>query len=122
MLHRRSRLPLEDLRCGSSTDLSGWADESLDLIITDPPFEGLLHYSELSDFFYVWLRLALASRYPEQFGGEYSPKILEAVANPARHGDKGSETYQEIDGMLERGVSQAQARGHSGLHFSSQRG
>ena len=34
-------------------------DASQDLVITDPPFGELLHYSELSDFFYVWLRLAV---------------------------------------------------------------
>ena len=40
-----------DLFCGSSTELAKVADASLDLVITDPPFGGLLHYSELSDFF-----------------------------------------------------------------------
>ena len=39
---------------GSSTDLAQIESGSLDLVITDPPFGGLLHYSELSDFFYVW--------------------------------------------------------------------
>ena len=39
----------------------------IDLVVTDPPFEGLLHYSELSDFFYVWLRLPLKARYPDAF-------------------------------------------------------
>lgn len=73
--------------CQSSTDLQQIASESLDLVITDPPFGGLLHYSELSDFFYVWLRLALKGRYPEQFGPEYTPKALEAVANRARQED-----------------------------------
>ena len=48
---------------GSSTDLTHVPTSSLDLVITDPPFGGLLHYSELSDFFYVWLRLALKDKY-----------------------------------------------------------
>ena len=73
--------------CQSSTDLHQIASESIDLVITDPPFGGLLHYSELSDFFYVWLRLALKDRYPDQFGPEYTPKALEAVANRARQED-----------------------------------
>ena len=46
----------------SSTDLSDTCDASIDLVVTDPPFGGLLHYSELSDFFYVWLRLPLAKK------------------------------------------------------------
>ena len=43
----------------SSTELSNISDSTYDLVITDPPFGGLLHYSELSDFFFVWLRLLL---------------------------------------------------------------
>ncbi|WP_160147203.1 DNA methyltransferase [Thermomonospora echinospora] len=43
------------LRTGdsSNTDLP---DESVDLVITDPPYMDNVHYSELADFFYVWLR------------------------------------------------------------------
>jgi hypothetical protein len=70
---------------GSSTELAHIPDESIDAVITDPPFGGLLHYSELSDFFYVWLRLALKGKYPEYFSAEYTPKTMEAVANRARH-------------------------------------
>jgi hypothetical protein len=43
-------------------------------VITDPPYADNVHYSELADFFHVWLRLALKSRYP-QFLPEYTPKI-----------------------------------------------
>lgn len=72
------------LGCESSTDLSSIEAEEFDLVITDPPFGGLMHYSELSDFFYVWLRLLLSKKYPTIFGAEYTPKSLEAVANSAR--------------------------------------
>jgi adenine-specific DNA methylase len=48
--------------CGSSTELPVIDSESQDLVITDPPFGGLLHYSELADFFYVWLRLVLKDK------------------------------------------------------------
>src|SRR5713226_7141939 len=43
------------LRTGNSshTDLP---DESVDLIITDPPYMDNVHYSELADFFHAWLR------------------------------------------------------------------
>jgi hypothetical protein len=75
------------LTCGSSTELSAIEAGSHDMVITDPPFGGLLHYSELADFFYVWLRLALKDRYPDIFTAEYTPKTLEAVANRARQDD-----------------------------------
>ncbi|NMQ19158.1 DUF1156 domain-containing protein [Candidatus Competibacter phosphatis] len=85
-----------DLFCGSSTELATVADSSLDLVITDPPFGGLLHYSELSDFFYVWLRLALKDKYPDYFRAEYTPKSLEAVANRAREPEDPDGFYQRL--------------------------
>jgi putative DNA methylase len=81
---------------GSSTDLGSISDGSLDLVITDPPFGGLLHYSELADFFYVWLRLVLKSKYPDYFTAEYTPKSLEAVANRAREPEDSDGFYQRL--------------------------
>ncbi|MBO9749721.1 DUF1156 domain-containing protein, partial [Xanthomonas phaseoli pv. dieffenbachiae] len=81
---------------GSSTDLSHAPSASLDLVITDPPFGGLLHYSELSDFFYVWLRLALKDKYPDYFSADYTPKSLEAVANKAREPEDPDGFYQRL--------------------------
>lgn len=71
------------LTCGSSTDLK-YNDSSIDMVITDPPFGDNVQYSELSDFFYVWIRLYFKDIYPEIFSGEYTPKTLEAVSNKAR--------------------------------------
>ncbi len=82
--------------CCSATELSTFVDNYFDLIITDPPFVGLLNYSELSDFFYVWLRLALKDHYPEIFSAEYTPKALEVVANPARHPEDADAFYQRL--------------------------
>lgn len=81
---------------GSSTELTQIESASLDLVITDPPFGGLLHYSELSDFFYVWLRLALKDKYPDYFSSDYTPKSLEAVANKAREPDDPDGFYQRL--------------------------
>ncbi|MFW6107384.1 MAG: DNA methyltransferase [bacterium] len=46
------------LSCGDSscTDLSA---ESVDAVVTDPPFFDNVHYSQLADFFYVWQRQIL---------------------------------------------------------------
>lgn len=84
------------LICGSATELSDIPTSSLDAVITDPPFGGLLHYSELSDFFYVWLRLGLKVKYPALFEPEYVPKALEAVANRARQPENADAFYQRI--------------------------
>ncbi|MGC9260191.1 MAG: DUF1156 domain-containing protein, partial [Phycisphaerae bacterium] len=70
--------------CGSSTEMNvDWTD-SFDSVITDPPFGDNLFYGDLSNFFYVWLRLLLKDRYPEQFGPEFVPRSQEAVADRSR--------------------------------------
>ncbi len=84
------------ISCNTSTDLLNVVTGSIDLVITDPPFGGLLHYSELSDFFYVWLRLVLKNRYHEYFGPEYTPKSLEAVANKAREQQNSDQYYKRL--------------------------
>ena len=84
------------LSCGSASEMTNLADGTVDVAITDPPFGGLLHYSELSDFFYVWLRLVLRKRYPNNFTSEYVPKALEAVANKARQGEDADAFYQRV--------------------------
>jgi adenine-specific DNA methylase len=55
-------------------------DESVDYIVTDPPYYDNVQYSELSDFFYVWLRECLKDDY-EEFEPELVPKAREIVAN-----------------------------------------
>jgi hypothetical protein len=84
------------IECGSATDLNTLENASLDLVITDPPFGGLLHYSELADFFLVWLRIALSPHYPDIFSSDESPKALEAVANRAREPEDPDGFYQRL--------------------------
>jgi len=81
---------------GSSTDLNQIESSSLDLVITDPPFGALIHYSDLADFFYVWLRLALEEKYPTIFGAGHTPKSLEAVANKALEPEDPDGFYQRL--------------------------
>jgi putative DNA methylase len=81
---------------GSSTELSELQSGTFDLVITDPPFGGLLHYSELSDFFYVWLRLVLKSQYPNIFSSEFTPKAMEVVSNKAREPEDPDGFYQRL--------------------------
>ena len=80
----------------SSSDLAECGSSDFDLVITDPPFSELVQYSELADFFYVWLRLVLKDKYPNYFTADYTPKALEAVANRARQPDDPDGFYQKI--------------------------
>jgi DNA modification methylase len=81
---------------GSSTELTQFYDSTIDLVITDPPFGEIMQYAELADFFYVWLRLALKNKYPDIYGGEHSPKSMEAVANPFREPEDPNGFYQRL--------------------------
>jgi len=79
------------LLCQNSERLN-LPDRSIDAVITDPPYFDNVMYSELSDFFYVWLRLALKDRYPE-FKPELTPKEEEIVKAQGR--GKDSKSYLE---------------------------
>lgn len=63
-------------------DLSGL------LLSTDPPYYDNIGYSDLSDFFYVWLRQSLRDVHPQLLGTMLTPKSSELVANPYRHGGR----------------------------------
>lgn len=53
---------------------------------TDPPYYDNIGYSDLSDWFYVWLRRSLRAIHPTLLGTMLVPKSQELVANPYRHG------------------------------------
>lgn len=66
------------------------------LLSTDPPYYDNIGYSDLSDFFYVWLRRMLRPLYPELLSTLLVPKADELVANPYRHGGRdGAEQFFE---------------------------
>ena len=70
------------LRAGDSRDLSFIPDKSVDHVVTDPPYADAVQYSELADFFFVWLREALGA--DGLFAPDESPKSAEVVQNKAR--------------------------------------
>ena len=43
--------------CGTARDLEFLADDSVDLVLTDPPYFDNISYSELAEFFVPWLEL-----------------------------------------------------------------
>ena len=59
------------------------------LISTDPPYYDNIGYSDLSDYFYVWLRRSIRLYHPELLSTMLVPKSEELVANPYRHGGAG---------------------------------
>jgi adenine-specific DNA methylase len=83
LLHSAEKNTL--LLCQSSEELPVPAG-SVDAVITDPPYFNSVQYSELADFFYVWLRLVLKDRYPH-FASELTPKLSEIVQNTSQGKD-----------------------------------
>ena len=64
------------------------------IISTDPPYYDNIGYSDLSDYFYVWLRKTLRTIHPSVVGTMLTPKADELVANPYRHdGKQGAEKF-----------------------------
>lgn len=57
--------------------------EQVDLVITDPPYADNVNYSEVADFFYVWLRLSLSKHYA-CFLPDLTPKAEEIIAQETR--------------------------------------
>ncbi len=80
------------LLCQDSSNLSTLPDESVDFIITDPPYFDNIHYSELSNFFYVWLKLLLNDH--RYFSMDSVPTEREAIVNAGMN--KGEEGYCEL--------------------------
>ena len=56
-------------------------DKFFDVIITDPPYYDAVPYSDLSDFFYVWLKRSIGYLYPDLFMTPSTPKIPEIIQN-----------------------------------------
>ena len=55
------------------------------VVSTDPPYYDNIGYASLSDYFYIWLKIALYKVYPSIFTTILTPKQDELIAEPGRH-------------------------------------
>ncbi|MCB1656850.1 MAG: DUF1156 domain-containing protein, partial [Pseudomonadales bacterium] len=69
------------------------------VVQSDPPYYDNVPYSNISDYFYVWLRRSLIDIYPKLFSTITVPKMEELVANKFRHGSKDKADKFFMDGM-----------------------
>jgi adenine-specific DNA methylase len=103
----KSRISMDDrvlpggaIRCTSASELFQGPAQVYDLVITDPPFGDNIFYSDLANFFYVWLRLPLRSAYPDLFdcrnseGLPATPGAQEAVKPRTLREDEANEYYR----------------------------
>jgi len=70
---------MQSLRCKTAERLE-LEDQTVDCVITDPPYYDNVQYSELSEYFYCWLHQVLGDEY-EEFEPEHVPQAREIVAN-----------------------------------------
>ena len=82
------RLPAVPFGSSKQADATGRSMGGM-VISTDPPYYDNIGYSDLSDFFYVWLRRSLRPILPSLLSTMLVPKADELVANPYRHGGSG---------------------------------
>lgn len=73
-------------------------DQSVNYVITDPPYYNAVPYADLSDFFYVWLRRSIGPLYPELFATDLVPKEGEiaemAYWDRARYANKDKHFFE----------------------------
>ena len=92
------RLPADS--AGNARQLSAAARDYTGLVVsTDPPYYDNIGYSDLSDFFYVWLRRCLQEIHPSVVSTMLTPKAEELVANPYRHDGKENAAKFFVDGF-----------------------
>jgi putative DNA methylase len=83
-------------------------NNSVAAVVTDPPYYYSVPYSDLSDYFYVWLKRILNRSLPQLFGQSLTPKEKECVQNlphsEVAHRQKSRAFYERT---MEKSLSEA---------------
>ena len=95
-----ARLPAAVPGSAATCD-AGAVDATSVLLSTDPPYYDNIGYSDLSDFFYIWLRRSLRDVFPDVCSTLLAPKSQELIAVPHRHdGDR-----EAADAFFQQGLN-----------------
>ena len=95
-----ARLPAAPPGSVSTRD-AGAVDAASVLLSTDPPYYDNIGYSDLSDFFYIWLRRSLRDVFGDVCSTMLAPKSQELIAVPHRHdGDR-----EAADAFFQQGLN-----------------
>jgi len=100
-----------EISLGSATSLPQLSDSSLTAVVVDPPYADNVQYSELADFFYVWLKRTQGHRRPEWFSTYLCEHNQEAVVNISRHREKGAKPSKK--GKRDGSTKEAKAKAHT---------
>jgi putative DNA methylase len=98
------------VRRGTATALP-FPDKSISVVVTDPPYDDMIDYTDASDLFYVWLKRALVSTHPD-FGITADPRGLqekseEIIVKRGGAGVGDHRTRAFYDRMLARSFAEA---------------
>ncbi len=87
------------IKQGNAMNLE-FEDESIDLIITDPPYYDAMLYADPSDFFYIWLKKTLEDIFPDLFLFSLTPKDEEIIQSRFRHNESKEKAKRFYDKSL----------------------
>lgn len=73
--------------------------DTMSVVSTDPPYYDNVPYSNLSDFFYIWMRPCLRQVFPDIFATRQTPKTDELVASHSLYEDINDAMRHFTDGM-----------------------
>jgi putative DNA methylase len=98
------------IRQGTATELP-LPSSGLEAVVTDPPYDDMIDYSDASDLFYVWLKRALVSTHPD-FGLTADPcgvqeKTEEIIVKDSAAATGDHRTREFYDTMLARSFAEA---------------
>jgi adenine-specific DNA methylase len=99
-----------DISRGTAVELP-MKDASLTAVVTDPPYDNMIDYSDASDLFYVWLKRALNSTHP-WFGFTTDPngvqeKAEEIIVKRGGTANHDHRTREHYDSMIAKAFSEA---------------
>jgi putative DNA methylase len=111
-----------ECRNASSGDTNQFPAKYLDAVVTDPPYYDAIAYADLSDFFYVWLKLTLRDIYPFNFAYPQTPKTEECTALKHHHDGKVDVAKKHFEQKLNQIFSaiEQQTRGVVSIMFAHQ--
>jgi putative DNA methylase len=88
---------------GNAQDMP-FEDCCFDAVVIDPPYYYSVLYSDLSDFFYVWLKRSIGFLYPDLFLPQWTPKAQEVIQNRVRPSDPRHISGEDFELRLERSL------------------
>lgn len=113
-----SRLPATGINKIIQEDATTISDNQLKIVSTDPPYYDNISYSDLSDYFYVWLRYSLKDILPSIFTTLQTPKKQELIASSNRYNGNSVKAKEFFEIGLEKAFNRIRTIQYTGIPFT----